>query len=193
MVWYAVEGMDGSGKSTVAEIIRREMEAKGRKVLFIQHPSESPKGRKAYRYLHGKGSKKDKILATFYYILDVLNSLKYKRKHRGEYDDVIFVRYSMAAAYLPKSLLKMGYKVIEFVLPVPDVKILVDILPEVALERIRSRGEDLEIFESLEELTKTREKMLIISDSWIIIDNNQSPEETERGVLWVLSETERTD
>lgn len=194
MTWYAVEGMDGSGKSTVAEIIERELTAKGRKVLLITHPNTGNRwGRLASKYLHGKDSKATKLMATVFYILDVLKSLRYKRKHRKEYDDVIFVRYSMAAAYLPMPLINAGYKVIEFVLPVPEVKVFVDIRPEVAYQRILSRGEDLEIFETLESLTKTREKMTMISYNWNIVDNSSTPEETERATLWILDEVAKTD
>ncbi len=189
MTWYAVEGTDGSGKSSVGTIIEEHLKDKNRRVLVITHPNtENRCGYLASKYLHGKSSKLNKLKATVFYILDVLKSLRNKRKHRKEYDDVIFVRYSMAAAYLPKSLIKIGYKVIEIVLPVPDVKIFVDIRPEVALERIRSRGEALEIFESLEELTKTRDKMMMISDSWHIVDNSGSFDETRASVERILSE-----
>ena len=194
MTWYAVEGMDGSGKSTVAEIIGRELSSKNRRVLLITHPNTDNRwGRLASKYLHGKDSKATKLLATIFYILDVLKSLRYKRKHRKEYDDVIFVRYSMAAAYLPRPLIKIGYRTIEFVLPVPEVKIFVDIRPEVAYDRIRSRGEALEIFETMESLTKTRDKMNMISYNWNVIDNSSTPEETERATLWILDEVAKTD
>lgn len=189
MTWYAVEGTDGSGKSSVAEVILRELEGRNRKVLMITHPNtENRWGELASKYLHGKSSKINKLKATVFYILDVLKSLRYKRKHRREYDDVIFVRYSMAAAYLPKFLIRIGYWFIEFVLPVPDVKIFVDIEPKVALGRIQSRGDSLEIFETLEELKKTRDKMLMISDTWAVVDNSGPFEETERAVKWVISE-----
>jgi len=188
MTWYAVEGTDGSGKSTVGDIIEQYLVSEGRRVLVITHPNTDTEcGKKAAEYLHGKDSRLTKTLATYHYIRDVLKSLRFKKRHADEYDDVIFVRYSMAAAYLPRPLIGIGYRFIEFVLPVPDVKIFVDIQPEVAYERIRSRGEGLEIFESLESLTRTRDKMKLISESWHIIDNSRTPEETERDVISFLS------
>ena len=56
-----------------------------------------------------------------------------------------------------------------------------------------SRGEEIEIFENLESLQKIRDKMLMISYNWTVVDNSSTPEETERAVLWVLSETGKTD
>ena len=129
----------------------------------------------AHKYLL-KNGKIAMLLSTTFYIFNVIHSLRFKRKHGKEYDDVIFVRYSLAAAYLPESLCKPAYKMIEFVLPIPDVKIYVDIDPEIALQRIYERGEELETFETAENLEKTRRRMGMITDSWIKIDNSGTPE-----------------
>jgi dTMP kinase len=186
MTWYAVDGMDGSGKTTSSDFIREQLTAEGRKVLEITHPnSETSYGRTAAKYLclPGKGAV---ILSTVYYILDVLHSLRFKRKHGKEYDDIIFVRYSLAAAYMPESLCRPIYKIIEIVLPIPDVKIYVDIDPKIALQRIYERGEQLEVFETEEALEKTRRKMKLITDTWITIDNSGTPEHTKEQTAKIL-------
>ena len=129
MTWFVVDGMDGSGKSTVGHLIEEKMVAQGRKVLFLEHPNDSCRsGRLAHKYLL-KDGKFAMILSTTFYIFNVIHSLRFKRKHRKEYDDVIFVRYNMAVAYLPKCLIRSGYKVISFIFPKPDVSIFVDIDP----------------------------------------------------------------
>lgn len=191
MTWYAVDGMDGSGKTTSSDFLREQLMAEGRKVLEITHPnSETSYGRTSAKYLCRKG-KGAVMISTLFYILDVLHSLRYKRKHGKEYDDVIFVRYSLAAAYMPESLCKPIYKIIEFVLPIPDVKIYVDIDPKIALERIYERGEELETFETAESLEKTRRRMGMITDSWIKIDNSGTPEQTREQTKRILEEVRR--
>ena len=188
MTWYVVDGMDGSGKSTVGHIIEDRMVEQGRKVLFLEHPNDSCRsGRLAHKYLHRSG-KIAMLLSTTFYIFNVIHSLRFKRKHGKEYDDIIFVRYNMAVGYLPKCLIKAGYKVISFIFPKPDVSIFVDIDPKSAMERILSRGEDLEMFETEEKLNKTREKMLMLTEGWAIIDNTRGLEQTEESVDWILSE-----
>ena len=178
MTWYVVDGMDGSGKTTSSDFIREQLISEGRKVLEITHPNSGTSyGRASAKYLCQPG-KVAVLLATVFYIVDVLHSLKVKRKHGKEYDDIIFVRYSLAAAYLPKSLCKPAYRVIEMILPVPDVKIYVDIDPKTALERIYERGEELETFETEDNLQKTRDKMGLITESWIVIDNSGPVEAT---------------
>ena len=190
MTWYVVDGMDGSGKSTVGHLIEEKMMAQGRKVLFLEHPNDSCRsGRLAHKYLL-KDGKIAMLLSTTFYIFNVIHSLRFKRKHRKEYDDVIFVRYNMAVAYLPKCLIKAGYKVISFIFPKPDVSIFVDIDPGSAMERILARGEDLEMFETEEKLNKTRDKMLMLTKGWIVIDNTLGLEQTRESVGWILSETE---
>ena len=193
MTWFVVDGMDGSGKSTVGHIIEEKRLAEGKRVLFLEHPNDSCRsGRLAHKYLL-KDGKFAMILSTTFYIFNVIHSLRFKRKHRKEYDDVIFVRYNMAVAYLPRKLIKSGYKVISFIFPKPDVSIFVDIDPKSAMERILSRGEDLEMFETEEKLTKTREKMLALSDGWNIVDNNRGMEQTRESVEWILAEVEKNE
>lgn len=182
MTWYAVDGMDGCGKSTISTMIKEKLESEGRKVLEITHPNESTTfGKLAKRYLcvHNKMGQ---ACSTVFYILDVVQSLFRKKRIGKRYDDVIFVRYSLAAAYLPKSLVKTGYNVIEHVLPVPEVEIFVDSKPKVCMERVLERGEELEIFETEEKLNETREKMMLITDSWISVDNSGSMEETKKRI-----------
>ncbi|MBE6528742.1 MAG: thymidylate kinase [Thermoplasmata archaeon] len=191
MTWYAVDGMDGSGKTTSSDFIREQLISEGRRVLEITHPNtDTEYGRKAAKYLC-KDGKLAVIMAGWYYIRDVLHSLKVKKKHQDEYDDVIFVRYSLAAAYLPSFLCKIGYRFIELVLPVPDVKIYVDVDPDTALERILARGEDLETFETSEKLRKTRSKMHGITGSWRVVDNSGTLENTLEQTRAILAEVER--
>ena len=186
MTWYAVDGMDGSGKTTSSDFIHEQLEQEGRKVLEITHPNQDTTfGRTAARYLlkDGKGAV---LISTLFYILDVSHSLRVKRKHGKEYDDIIFVRYSLAAAYMPERLCKPIYKIIEFFLPIPDVKIYVDVEPKIAMQRIYERGEELETFETEEKLEKTRRRMKLITDSWITIDNSGTPEETREQTKQIL-------
>ncbi len=193
MTWYVVDGMDGSGKTTSSDLIRAELEKSGRKVLEITHPNPSCIfGRLAARTLCLPG-KPAELMSTLLYVLDVLHSLNIRKWHGKEYDDIIFVRYSMAAAYMPDSLCKFMYRVIESVLPVPDVKIFVDIRADVAMQRILARGEELEVFETEDKLESTRAKMRSIAETWYIIDNSGTIESTREQTMKILEEVRRGD
>ena len=187
MTWYVVDGMDGSGKSTAGNILKAHLESRGRKVLDITHPTEHRfVGRVADKFLHMGGGKFWEILAAIFYIMDVVASLFYVRRHGRMYDDIIFVRYSLAVAYVPTFMVPMTYRIVESVLPVPDIKIYVDISPDVAFERIKSRGESLELFETPDRLSKTRGKIMLISEGWNIVDNSGSEVNLEEQIVDVL-------
>lgn len=181
-MWYVVDGMDGCGKTSAADYIEAKLVAEGHKVLVITHPNKDIKvGRKEAAWLLKQG-KFAKIVATQYYIRDVLHSVRIMKKNKKtqEYDDIIFVRYIMAVSYVPKSLCKLAYRFFKVLLPEPDVKFFIDVDAESALSRITSRGEELESFENIEDLTSTREKMLMfIPDHWFLIDNSGSFEDSK--------------
>ena len=173
MTWYVVDGMDGAGKSTAGEILVQELESRGRKVLFMEHPNRSTlAGRLESAFLLKEG-KLFVILSTLAYVADVLHSLMVMRGRKGrEADDVVFVRYSMAVAYLSDGACSKADRLVKALLPKPDVAVLVDVDPDTAMERIMERGEGIEIFETSERLGKIRSRMLDISDGWIVLDNS---------------------
>ncbi len=39
MAWYVVDGMDGCGKSTCADVIRDKLAGEGRRVFMVTHPN----------------------------------------------------------------------------------------------------------------------------------------------------------
>jgi len=109
--------------------------------------------------------------ATLFFTLDVLMSVRwYKKQKTGT---TIFVRYLLGSAYLPPRLASAGYVIFRRVLPFPDLAFFIDIEPDVALRRIRSRGHTPEMFETKSRLEVVRRvAMQLIKDEWIQIDNS---------------------
>ena len=71
-----VDGLDGVGKDTHAQLIKNRYEKKGEKVVLRSHPeSDNFFGKKAKKALLGHG-KIDKLQAALYYMLDVLRSIR---------------------------------------------------------------------------------------------------------------------
>ncbi|HNU36256.1 MAG TPA: thymidylate kinase [Methanomassiliicoccales archaeon] len=187
MELIVVDGIDGSGKSTVAEWIAEHYRSHGQKVLVRQHPSDSFCGRLSRRSLTSEG-KLMRTVATIFFILDVLNSL---RRLRGwkDHDKVVFVRYVMATAYLPASLYTTGYEFFCKILPIPEKLLLVDVTPECALRRIEEREHEREMFENLASLEKVRSKVLdLATHGWKVLNNCGSVEDTRAQLEAVLSE-----
>lgn len=176
MTWYVIDGMDGTGKTTVAEEMKTILESKGHKVLLIEHPDKNKiVGRLESRFLQSDSGNIAKILTTVTFIGDVLGSLTNRWLLDAEYDDFIFVRYIMSVAYLPDAFALKAYGFISRILPMPENRILVDVNVDVAMDRIDNRGDKTELFENRDDLSRTRHMMNELSkDSWIVIDNSDS-------------------
>ena len=173
-----VDGIDGSGKSTVASWIAEHYASRGERVMVRSHPSDSFLGRLSRRSLTSRG-KMMRAVATLFFILDVLDSLRRLRGWRS-YDKVIFVRYVMATAYLPAGLHHQGYEFFCKVLPIPPRLLLVDTTPECALRRIEEREHEREMFENMESLKKVRGKVLeLAGQGWKVLDNSGPANSTQ--------------
>ncbi len=171
-----VDGLDGVGKDTHAKLIKDRYERMGEKVVLRSHPeSDNFFGKKAKKALFGKG-KIDKLKASVFYMVDVLRSIK-KYYGKKEYDTLIMVRYLMGTAYLPQRLAKIAYDLFENFVPTSDYMFFLDASPTKLLKRFEERDE-LEMFETLDELVKVRKKALLLAESWNIIDTTGTVEAT---------------
>ncbi|KYC46362.1 MAG: thymidylate kinase [Candidatus Methanofastidiosum methylothiophilum] len=178
-----VDGLDGAGKDTHANLIRNRYINKGDKVILRSHPeNDNTFGIKAKDSLLGEG-KLNYIKASIYYAFDVIRSVrKYYKKGEGT---LIVVRYLMGVAYLPLPLAKFFYKFFSTILPTSEYMFFLDVEPEESLRRLSKRNEK-EMFENLEDLVKVREKALKLADNWNIINTCYSIEEVQKQIEIVL-------
>lgn len=184
--FIVVDGLDGAGKDTHAELIRERYVKKGESVIIRSHPeSDNPYGRRAKRALLGSG-KLNHLKASIYYALDVIHSIRtYYRAHAA--GTFIVVRYLVGVAYLPFPLAKILYKFFATFLPTSPYMFFLDVPPEESLKRIEER-EEREMFETLEELQKVRGKALKLVREWHIIDTSPPIEETHAAIREILDE-----
>jgi len=182
--FIVVDGLDGCGKDTHARKIASLIESRGEKATIVSHPSNRRFGRISKKSLERSG-KTARFMATVFYIADVLVSVRILRRQEGA---VIFVRYLMGAAYLPKSLAPYGYRVFRNLLPFPDIAFYIDIDPATALRRIEERDHRREMFETEEKLKAVREiAKSLLSDEWTIIDNSSDGEAPFKEVEGILA------
>lgn len=181
-----VDGLDGCGKDTHASMISDMLRAIGHEVVVISHPSDKLLGRLTKRFLRASG-KIARIGTTLFYTLEILMSVRWlKRQHEGT---VIFVRYLMGTAYLPRRLAPLGYRLFRNLLPFPDLALFIDVEPIVAIERIRSRGDVQEMFETEEKLTAVRAvAKTLLSDEWVVVDNSENRENSFRQTEKVIGD-----
>jgi dTMP kinase len=183
MRFIVIDGLDGAGKDTHAQLIKEKYEKKG-SVILRSHPSnDNSYGVKAKHALLGRG-KVNKLKTSFYYALDVIRSV---RLYYGKADTVIFVRYLMGVAYLPLPLAKLFYNIFVTFLPSSDYMFFLEINPKEALQRLKKR-ENEEIFENLEDLIKVRKKALQLTKKWHVINTSGSIDEVQNKINSILDD-----
>lgn len=181
-MFYALDGLDGSGKSTAAEGLAERMRSEGVDVRVRESPSDGPCGRMARRMLV-----KDGVLATAcaaaFMFLDLFGTALLVRRC----DNVIAVRYSLSALYIDHPVSGVLYRVLCWMLPVPDAVFLIDVDPRTALGRIGVRGDAAEMFENEESMERVRESMLSAPGNIIVIDGTRTREEVLDDIMGLTS------
>jgi dTMP kinase len=146
-----------------------------KKTVFVRvHPeSDNFFGRKARVYLLSEG-KNAHFASALFYMIDVIRSILLYSWRRVDF--LIFVRYLMGTAYLPKPFHVVVYNFFSLLVPKSKHMFFLDVNPEVATSRIVKNRSSIEMFENLNALKKIRSKALELTrfDEWIIIDSNRS-------------------
>lgn len=182
MRFIIIDGLDGSGKDTHANLIRERYISKGDSVILRTHPSnDNFYGLKAKNALLGHG-KINHIMASLYYALDVIRSV---RIYYNKSDTIIMVRYLMGVAYLPFPIARLLYNFFSKVLPTSNYMFFLDVEPDELLKRLLKRNEH-EMFENLNDLIKVRGKALKLAKNWYIINTGNSIEDAQLEINKIL-------
>ena len=155
---FAVEGIDGSGKTTQAQRLARYCQEKGLSYILSKEPTSGKYGQLIRNSAsRGRLSVEEEI--------EIL--LKDRREHveqviqpaLNEKKVVILDRYYFSnAAYQgaqcvdPEVILSRN----EAFAPQPDLLVILDISPQTGLQRIRERGDEPNKFETLDSLERAR-------------------------------------
>ncbi len=171
-MFVAIDGLDGSGKSTVANALAADLESTGMSVTVREHPGDGVWGRLAKKSLLGRGRVAKTSSAVFLF-LDMMSTGRMVR--RGE--NVIAVRYTLSACYLDGRVSRIVHSALKTFLPDPDIMVLLDVDPSMALSRVGDRGDEQEMFENLDSMTEVRSRMLSAEEELTVIDAGGTPEE----------------
>ena len=174
MTFIVIEGVDGSGKDSAADMAAKILGSCGRKAICHRHPDKSNIFGKIESICLLREGNLSKYILSVSYVLDLLVSVI--RMKGEDADDVIFVRYHMAALYLDGCIPRMLFRLMHAVFPEPDIGILIDVPTETAIERIESRGHDREVFENIERISSVRERMIDSANDmgWYVVDNSST-------------------
>ena len=173
-IFIVLDGMDGSGKSEMVKLLHNYLFSKNKKyrILTTREPTNGTYGKEIRKMLEEEKDPKSnagKMLELF--IKDreehvnetIIPFLKKSNDH--EVNIVICDRYYYSTiafqATQDLDLIMLVNKNLNF--PKPDIAFIMDIKPEIALERIKKR--DKEKFEQLEFMNKLRSVFLELSET----------------------------
>jgi len=191
----AVEGIDGAGKTTVAQHIYRSLTNHGYPCVFLKEPSGSIYSRIIEIITRLKVPDpelelmlflKDREIDVRKRILPALSQGKIVIMDRYYYSNIA---YQSARGLNADRIRKLNEKIA----PKPDLVILLDLDPSKALERIKNRKK-LSIFEEKDFLERVRQKFREIVDERTVIVNAEREleivkKEVEQIVLFFAKKT----
>lgn len=163
--FFALEGIDGSGKSTQLALLARRLEEAGIPCLTTCEPTDRPIGRLLRQVLTGQVKCDSRVVAPLFaadrldHLLNGENGLCQAVESGVTVltDRYYFSSYAYQGVDFPLDW------VIELNRPCaqllrPSATIFIDVSPELALERIAQNRANVELFETRERLTRTREQ-----------------------------------
>ena len=188
--FIVLEGIDGAGKTTQAELLCKHLTAQGRRVWRTAEPTTFPTGVALREALGGKVKKTECEMATMFVLDRIAHNIHPTEGINAILEsgqDIICDRYYYSTlAYQGHSTNYEWTKSMNLLCPEirrPDVCIYLDLTPEQSLDRI-SRGRDsVEIYENAETLGRVRSAFMRVfndlgdSDNIAIVDAYRDPSE----------------
>jgi len=184
-VFVAVEGIDGSGKTTVIAEVAKLLP----RVYVTREPSGGPIGRLLKEWAL-RGGTADPHVDALLFAADRIEH--YKREIEPKLREgyiVITERYvESSVAYQGAAGVPIEYILyINSVVPRPHLTIILDVDPAEAMRRIKARGR-LEKFEDVEFLRRVREIYLARAraEGYPVIDAGRPADEVARDVVAII-------
>jgi len=175
----ALEGIDGSGKTTQAELLERWATALGVEVVRTKEPTAGPWGMKVRNSkVTGRLSEVEELDCFINDRKEHVAGLIAPALARGAVvivDRYYYstVAYQGARGMDPAELLSRN----RAFAPVPNLVVLLDIEPKAGLERIHRRGLGQDTFESLDALTKSRAIFASLKEPHVVRFDGAAPVE----------------
>lgn len=183
-----IEGIDGTGKSTQSKKLADFFRAKGREVLLSREPTDGPWGKLLRSSAETGRLSPEEELEMFLkdrrqHVLEKINPAL-KQNQVVILDRYYFstMAYQGARGFDPEKIRQDN----EAFAPIPDLLLILDVEVDVALARIRARGDKANEFEQSQNLKLCREIFLSLKgESFVqLIDANQKEEKVTQDILF---------
>jgi dTMP kinase len=188
-LFIALEGIDGSGKSTQTKLLAEQLTNQGHKVYSTFEPTNNQIGKLIRDILKGNTRADYRIIAGLFVAdrLDHLLNEEYgivKKLEEGYtviMDRYYFSSYAYQGAHMDIDWVIQANAMSASILR-PDVNIFIDVAPEISMQRLHANRDNIELFETLDNLKLVRSKYMeafekLKGDENIFsVDGNRTPE-----------------
>jgi dTMP kinase len=188
-LFIALEGIDGSGKSTQTKLLTEQLTARGHKVYSTFEPTNNQIGKLIRDILRGTAKADHRVIAGLFVAdrLDHLLNEEYgivKKLDEGYtviMDRYLFSSYAYQGAHMNIDWVIQANAMSAEILR-PDVNIFIDVSPEVSMHRVHTNRESVELFETLDSLKLVRSKYMEAFEKQkgvenvFTVDGDRSPE-----------------
>ena len=188
--FIALEGIDGSGKSTQIKYLSERLKEQGILHYTTMEPTDAPIGSLIHQIMTGRIKTDNKVIAALFaadrldHLLNDVNGILDKIEEGVTVitDRYYFSSYAYHSVDMPMEWVIQANEQSAHILK-PTVTVFVDVDPDIALERIAKNRFQKELFEKKSRLIQVREKYMEAFDrlkdteNVVLVDGNQPPEE----------------
>ena len=196
--YIAIEGIDGSGKTTIANLLYNELSKRYNKIILIKEPYDNDLSKKIKEIIlkeHEKNLDYGYLLALLFTADRSIKNVDLKKYLNSDYiiisDRSVYSTFSYQILY--EGIDIEWIKCVSKYIIRPDITFILDVDPRIAVERINSRNKNITSYENTEFLKKVRENFLKLKeifpdDNIIYIDGKEKPEKILDKILNIIEE-----
>ena len=196
--YIAIEGIDGSGKTTTANLLYSKLSEKYNKITLMKEPYDNDLSKKIKEIIskeHEKNLDYGYLLALLFTADRSIKNIDLKKYLNSDYiiisDRSVYSTFSYQILY--EGIDIEWIKCVSKYIIRPDITFILDVDPRIAVERINSRNKNITSYENTEFLKKVRENFLKLNeifpdDNIIYIDGKEKPEKILDKILNIIEE-----
>lgn len=164
-LFIALEGIDGSGKSTQTKLLTEKLTGQGHRVYSTFEPTDNQIGKMIRSIFRGEVNADHRVIAGLF-VADRLDHLlnedygivkKLAEGYTVICDRYCFSSYAYQGAHMDMDWVIQANSMSAQILR-PDVNIFIDVSPEVSMQRLQTSRDNIEIYETLDNLKLVRAK-----------------------------------
>ncbi|MFQ5940447.1 MAG: dTMP kinase [Nitrososphaerales archaeon] len=185
-----IEGSDKAGKATQTQLLKEDLEKKGLSVGTLAFPVYDTKiGEEIRAFLHRE---KEYPVQVMHMLLSA-NRWEKKAEIERMLDEnqvVILNRYYQSnLVYGIASGLKLEWlRALDEGLPKEDIVIMLDIAPEISIQRLPSKGDIFEMSDDMMHEVSKLYREFATKYGWILVNGDRNREDVHREIMQIVED-----